>query len=70
MKKMVTDASLLNNQHYNVQIKSKCSNPSKGVAPIGVVVTEKEAPGSPNFLFISNYHHCYALMNIIELITI
>ena len=28
---MVLDASLFNTQHYKVQIKSKCSNPGKGV---------------------------------------
>ena len=32
-KKMVFDASLLNTQHYNAGIKSKWSNPRKGVAP-------------------------------------
>ena len=30
---MILDASLLNNQHYNVQIKGKWNNPGKGVAP-------------------------------------
>ena len=32
-QKMGLDASLLNTQHYKVQIKSKWSNPGKGVAP-------------------------------------
>ena len=32
IKKMVLDASLLNTQHYKVQIKDKWSNPGKGVA--------------------------------------
>ena len=31
LKKIVLDASLLNNQHYEVQIKGKWSNPEKGV---------------------------------------
>ena len=31
--KMVLDTSLLNTQHYKVQIKGKWSNPGKGVAP-------------------------------------
>ena len=30
---MVLDASLLNTQHYKVQIKSKWRNPGKGVVP-------------------------------------
>ena len=30
---MVLDASLLNTQHYKVEMKSKRSNPGKGVAP-------------------------------------
>ena len=32
-QKMVLDASLPNTQHYKVRIKSKWSNPRKGVAP-------------------------------------
>ena len=32
LKKMVLDAFLLNTRHYNVRIKSKCSNPGRGVA--------------------------------------
>ena len=31
--KMVLDATLLNTQHYKVQIKNNCSNPGNGVAP-------------------------------------
>ncbi len=30
---IILDASLLNTQHYKVQIKGKWSNPGKGVAP-------------------------------------
>ena len=32
-QKIVLDASLLNTQHYNAQIKGKWSNPGKGVTP-------------------------------------
>ena len=32
-QKMVLDASLLNTQHYKVQIKGKVEQPGKGVAP-------------------------------------
>ena len=32
-QKMVLDASLLNTKHYKVWIKSKWSNPGKGIAP-------------------------------------
>ena len=32
-KKMVLDASLLNTQHYNVQIKGKLEQSREGVAP-------------------------------------
>ena len=32
-QKTVLDASLLNIQHYKVQVKSNCSNPEKGVVP-------------------------------------
>ena len=31
--KMILDASLLNTQYYKVWIKSKWSNPGKGIAP-------------------------------------
>ena len=45
------DASLLNIQHYKIQIKGKWSNPGKGVTPSLVVVTiEKGAFGLPSFL--------------------
>ena len=33
-QKMVLDASLLNTQHYKVWIKSKWSNPERGVVPL------------------------------------
>ena len=32
-QKMVLDASLIDTQHYKVQLKGKWSNPEKGVAP-------------------------------------
>ena len=45
-QKMVLDASLLNTQHYKVQIKDKWSNPEKGVAPtlhLDIVAIKKRA---------------------------
>ena len=45
---MVLDASLLNTQHYKVQIKGKWNNPGEGVASpllLSVVAIEKGAFG-------------------------
>ena len=42
-QKIVLDTSLLNTQDYKVRIKSKWSNPEKGVEPylhLGVIATE------------------------------
>ena len=45
-KKMLLDSSLLNTQDYMVWIKSKWSNPGKGVTPFPTPI-EKEAFGHP-----------------------
>ena len=48
---MVLDASLLNTQHYKVQVKGNWSNSEKGVAPpthLGIVAIKKG-----NFGFLS-----------------
>ena len=49
-QKMVLDASLLNTQHYKVQIKGKVEQSREGVAPslhLGVVAIEKGVFRSP-----------------------
>ena len=45
-EKMVLDASLLNTQHYKVQIKGKWSNSWKGVAPSPTPQCSKYRKGS------------------------
>ena len=48
---MILDASLLNTQHYKVQIKGKRSNPEKGVTPpphLSVVAIKKGTFRSPS----------------------
>ena len=45
-QKMVSDAALLNTQHYKIMNKGKWNNPGKGVAPslhFGFVANEKGA---------------------------
>ena len=64
IQKMVLDVSLLNTQHYEVQIKCKWSNQEKEVAPFRVphvVAIEKGAFGSPSPI-ISQLIYIYIYM--------
>ena len=45
---MVLDASLLNNQHYNVMIKGEVEQFRERSSAFGVVAIEKRAFGSPS----------------------
>ena len=54
---MVLDASLLNTQHYKVQIKGKVEQSRERVAPslhLGVVAIEKGAFGLPSTM-VANF---------------
>ena len=64
---MVLDASLLNSQHYKVEIKSMWSNPEKWVAPFGVIAIEKAAFELPSTVvgqFTTTYIYIYIYITL------
>ena len=55
---MLLDASLLNTQHYKIQIKDKMSNPGKAVTPFqhfGVVAIKKDYSWQLPYIYIYIY---------------